>query len=166
MSDATFHTTREDIRKPESEVSKKNNGNVPSESEPSQMQVCLLIAGPSNSKSVKLTVFPQSIIDQNSKPKSEIIAERQANLPLPDQPPVASDWNSNDASKVNVGSGGVQSDISYGGGSDSLRGPATSDSSARTDGEAYNKHSGQPSAGVGRQGHDNLDGLPKDALKR
>ena len=56
--------------------------------------------------------------------------------------------------------------MSYGGGSDSLRGPATSDSSVRTDGEEFNKHAGQPSAGVGRQGHDNLDGLPKDALKK
>lgn len=79
---------------------------------------------------------------------------------------MASDWNSSDASKVNVGSGGVQSDVSYGGGSDSLRGPATSDSSVRTDGETFNKHSGAPNEGVGRQGHDNLGGLPKDALKR
>ncbi len=92
----------------------------------------------------------QSIVDKNSKSKSEIIDERQANLPLPDQPPVASDWNSSDASKVNVGSGGVEDDISYGGGGSSLRGPATTDS-AET---------------VGREAHDNLDGLPKDALKR
>lgn len=92
----------------------------------------------------------QSIIDKNSKPKSEIIDERQANLPLPDQPPVASDWNSSDASKVNVGSGGVEEDISYGGGGSSLKGPATSDSAEN----------------VGRQAHDNLDGLPKDAKKR
>jgi len=79
---------------------------------------------------------------------------------------VASDWNSSDASKVNVGSGGVQSDVSYGGGSESgLRGPATSDSSVRTDGDEFNKLSSEPSGAVGRQGHDNLDGLPKDAMK-
>lgn len=88
-------------------------------------------------------------------------------MPLPDQPPVASDWNSSDATKVNVGSGGVQSDVSYGAGSDGgLRGPATSDSSVRTDGDEFNKNAGQPSGGVGRQGHDGLDELPKDALKR
>ncbi|KAK4693609.1 hypothetical protein P7C71_g3828, partial [Lecanoromycetidae sp. Uapishka_2] len=146
MSDSTFHTTREDLRKAESKVSQKNDGNVPSDSEPSQLK---------------------SIIDQNSKPKQEIIDERQANLPLPDQPPVASDWNSSDSSKVNVGSGGVQSDVSYGAGSESgLRGPATSDSSVRTDGDEYNKLSSEPSSGVGRQGHDGLDGLPEDATKR
>ena len=104
-------------------------------------------------------------MDQNSKPKSELINERQANLPLPDQPPVNSDWNSSDQSKVNVGSGGVQDDVSYGGGSDSLRGPATSDSSVRTDGDSFNKNSGAPGA-VGREGHDNLGGLPQDALKK
>lgn len=110
----------------------------------------------------------QSIVDENQpKPKSEIIAERQANLPLPEQPPVASDWNSSDASKVNVGSGGVESDVSYGGGSESgLRNPATSESSVRTDGDALNTNASQPSGGVGRQGHDGLEGLPKDALKR
>ena len=104
------------------------------------------------------------MIDQKSK--ANIIEERRSNLPLPDQPPVASDWNSSDASKVNVGSGGVQSDVSYGGGSDSLRGPATSDSSVRTDGQTFKQNSEQPSAGVGRQGHDGLDDLPKDALKK
>ena len=113
-----------------------------------------------------MLTISQSVVDNNSKPKSEIIEERRSNLPLPEDPPVASDWNSSDGSKVNVGSGGVQSDVSYGGGSDSLRGPATSDSSVRTDGETFNKHSGQPSSGIGRQGHDNLDGLPQDAKKR
>ncbi|KAG8526844.1 uncharacterized protein KY384_008273 [Bacidia gigantensis] len=107
-----------------------------------------------------------SVVDQNQKSKADIIEERRSNLPLPDDPPVASDWNSNDPSTVNVGSGGIQSDVSYGGGSSAgLRGPATSDSGARTDGETFNKETGAPGS-VGRQGHDNLDGLPKDALKR
>ena len=105
------------------------------------------------------------MVDQNSKPKSEIIAERQANLPLPDQPPVASDWNSSDGSKVDVGSGRLEEDISYGGGGDSLRGPATSDSGVRTDGQSFNKNSDAPGT-IGRQGHDNLTGLPKDALEK
>ena len=64
-----------------------------------------------------------------------------------------------------MGSGRLEEDISYGGGGDSLREPATSDSAVRTDGESFNKHSGAPGA-VGREGHDNLDGLPKDALKK
>lgn len=104
----------------------------------------------------------QSIIDQNSKPKADLIAERQANLPLPEDPPVASDWNTADGSKVNVGSGGVQSDISYGGGGDSLRGPATSESGVRTDGDAVGRNAGAPGT-VGREAVDGTQGVPKDA---
>ena len=52
---------------------------------------------------------------------------------------------------MNVGSGGIQSDVSYGGGSDSLRGPATSDGGAGT---------------IGRQAVEGLDGPPKDAAKK
>ena len=70
-----------------------------------------------------------------------------------------------DARNVNVGSGGVSSDISYGGGSESLRSPATVDSSVRTDGEQLGVGTADLS-GIGRQGHDKLDGLPKDALKK
>jgi len=84
--------------------------------------------------------------------KADLIKERQANLPLPEDPPVASDWNSADGSKTNVGSGGISSDVSYGKGSESgLRGPAT----VSTGGDA----------GIGRQGHDGLDDIPKDATK-
>ena len=105
----------------------------------------------------------QSIVDQNQeKSKKELIDERQAALPLPDQPPVASDWNSADESKVNVGSGRLEEGMSYG--DDALRGPATSDSNVRTDGEEYTKNTAAPS-GVGREGHDSLGGLPKDATK-
>lgn len=94
---------------------------------------------------------------------TDTIAERQAKLPLPEQPPVASDWNSADASKVNVGSGGVSSDVSYG--KSGLRGQATEESSVRLDGDATGK-STAPSSGVGREGKDNLDGLPTDALAK
>jgi hypothetical protein len=84
--------------------------------------------------------------------KADKIAEAQANLPLPDQPPVASDWQSADARNVNVGSGGVSSDISTGAGSTAgLREPATK-SSEETD-----------MSGIGRQGKDNLEGPPQDA---
>jgi hypothetical protein len=67
-----------------------------------------------------------------SPTKAETIAERQANLPLSEDPPVASDWNSADAKKVNVGSGGLQEDISKGGAAASgLREPATRPSGVR-----------------------------------
>lgn len=82
--------------------------------------------------------------------KTKKVEEARSNLPLPEQPPVASDWNSADARNVNVGSGGVQSDISTGAGATSgLREPA---SKANVD-----------LSGVGRQGKDNLEGPPKDA---
>ena len=84
--------------------------------------------------------------------KADKIEEVKSNLPLPEQPPVASDWNSADARNVNVGAGGTQSDISTGAGSTSgLREPAS-----KVDADMSN---------VGRQGKDNLDGPPKDAAK-
>ncbi|CAN8106448.1 unnamed protein product [Discula destructiva] len=83
---------------------------------------------------------------------AEKIANAQSNLPLPEQPPVASDWNSADASKVNVGSGrDVASGVSTGAGETSgLREPAS-------------KSADVDLSKVGRQGKDGLDGLPKDA---
>ncbi|MCJ1486152.1 hypothetical protein MMC06_006328 [Schaereria dolodes] len=142
-TEETFHYTKEDVRKLESRESKAHGGNIPKDAESSQLK---------------------SLIDSKDKSKDEVISERQANLQLPDQPPVASDWNSADARKVNVGSGGVQSDISYGAGSDGgLRGPATADSSVRTDGEQFGVNTNAPDSGMAREGKDGLDGLPEDA---
>ena len=102
------------------------------------------------------------MVDQADKSKADIIQERQANLPLPDQPPVQSDWNSANENTVNVGSGGVSDTFSKG--NDSLRGPVTGDSAVRTDGDAYSTNTlGQ---GVGREGQDNLGGVPNDAVTR
>lgn len=93
---------------------------------------------------------------ESTKSKADLIEERKAGLPLPEDPPVASDWNSADGRTTNVGSGGVESDVSYGNGSDAgLRGPATADSSVRTDGETWGTNTA-PSKGVGRQGEDKL----------
>ncbi|KAK0941065.1 hypothetical protein LTR29_007341 [Friedmanniomyces endolithicus] len=94
--------------------------------------------------------------------KNDLIEERKANLPLPDQPPVASDFNSADGSATNVGSGGV-SDNSFSYGNDALRGPATGDSAARTDGSVTGENTlGQ---GVGREGVEG-GGIPNDAVAR
>lgn len=80
------------------------------------------------------------------------VEEVRTNLPLPEQPPTASDWNSADATTVNVGAGRVESDVSTGAGSTAgLREPATK-ASADTDMSA-----------IGRQGKEGLDGPPKDA---
>jgi len=89
--------------------------------------------------------------------KADLIEERKANLPLPEDPPVKSDWNSLDESKVNVGSGGVSDTFSKG--SDSLRGPVTQDSSVRTEGAVG-------AQGVGREAVEGLSGLPDDAVAR
>ena len=94
--------------------------------------------------------------DEN-KSKAEIIAERQANLPLPEQPPVASDWNSADASTVNVASGSRSDAHSHG--LDALRGPATGDSGVRS-------ADSDLTSGVGREGKDGLGGIPNDAVTR
>lgn len=79
------------------------------------------------------------------------IANTQSNLPLPEQPPVASDWNSADPSTTNVGSGrDVASGVSTGAGETSgLREPASSKDVDLSK--------------VGREGKDGLSGPPKDA---
>lgn len=84
--------------------------------------------------------------------KQDQIAEVQAKLPLPDQPPTASDWQSADARTVNVGSGGnaephIGTDAAAEAG---LRGPST-------------KGEGMDLSGIGRQGKDGLEETPKDA---
>jgi hypothetical protein len=99
-----------------------------------------------------------------SKSKQDIINERQANLPLPEQPPTASDWNSADERTVNVGSGRLEGDISAGDGSSSLRSPATGDSAVRTDGGEWKTNTS--GMNVGRTAKDGLDGLPNDAVTR
>jgi hypothetical protein len=91
--------------------------------------------------------------------KADLITERQGNLPLPEDPPTASDWNSADERTVNVGSGGVEADISTGDASSTgMREPATGGSGVRQDG-------GADMSGVGRQGKEGLKDLPKDATK-
>ncbi|KAL3445359.1 hypothetical protein BJX65DRAFT_281646 [Aspergillus insuetus] len=142
MSDSTFHTTSQDLRKPESRVSHAHDGKTPKDSNISAMK---------------------SIIDQNTDKKSQI-DNVKANLPLPDQPPVASDWSSADQRNVNVGSGSLEGPIS-GESNSALRGPATASSSAREIGEETHRNT-QPTGDVGRQGKDNLGDLPKDALAR
>jgi hypothetical protein len=99
----------------------------------------------------------QSIIDQNTDKQADI-EKTKANLPLPDQPPVASDWNSADQRAVNVGSGGIEGPIS-GENNSALRGPATASSSAREVGEETHRNT-QPTSNVGR------GDLPADAQAR
>ncbi|KAI9759508.1 MAG: hypothetical protein M4579_002267 [Chaenotheca gracillima] len=99
----------------------------------------------------------------DQKSKADIISDRQSNLPLPEQPPVASDFNSSDERTVNVGSGRIEEPISVG--KSGLREPATADSSVRTQGDEW-KTNTAPGPGVGRQGKEGLESLPKDAVTR
>ena len=69
-------------------------------------------------------------------------------MPLPDQPPTSSDFNSANANTVNVGSG-AQATGNFSKGDDALRQPATGVESA---------------TGVGREGLQG--GLPNDAATR
>lgn len=91
--------------------------------------------------------------------KADIIAERVANLPKPEDPPVKSDWNSADPSTVNIKPGEDLPEIPTGVESSSgLREPATQGSGVR-------EAEGADLSGVGRQGKEGLSGLPKDATK-
>ena len=102
------------------------------------------------------------MINENTD-KSKQIDEVQSNLPLPEQPPTASDWQSFDERNVNIGKGELKEPLSNEYNDSALRGAATTASSVRTSGEEWHKTT-EPLSNVGRQGKDNLDGLPKDAL--
>lgn len=104
-----------------------------------------------------LLISHQSIVDQADKNKADLIEERRSNLPLPEDPPTKSDFNSSDASTVNVGSGRVSDTFSHG--NDALREPATGDSAARSADSTLGQ-------GVGREGKDGLSGIPNDAVTR
>lgn len=57
MTDATFHTTRQDLRKAEAKLSETHGGNPPADSDISQMKVRhvfsrVAIVNPSNSRPV------------------------------------------------------------------------------------------------------------------
>ncbi|KAG9967744.1 hypothetical protein KCU78_g24391, partial [Aureobasidium melanogenum] len=76
-TEQTFHYTKEDVRKMEQRDSAAHGGNVSADSNAAAMQ---------------------SIVDQADKNKAELIEERRSNLPLPENPPAKSDFNSADAS--------------------------------------------------------------------
>ncbi|RHZ54450.1 uncharacterized protein CDV56_102557 [Aspergillus thermomutatus] len=142
MSSETFYKTQQDLRKPESHASHAGGGNTLPNSNISAMK---------------------SIVDQNTD-KAKTIEERKANLPLPEQPPVASDWQSADQRAVNVGSGGLEGPVS-GESNSALRGPATAESSARKSAEELHKET-QPTGKVGRQATEGLSDIPGDAKAR
>ena len=71
----------------------------------------------------------QSVIDQNTNKPAEI-EKAKSNLPLPEDPPVASDWNSMDQRTTAVGSGRFEFPPDNSG----LREGASASSSARVDG--------------------------------
>jgi len=99
-----------------------------------------------------------TVIKMPEQSKADLIAERQANLPLPEEPPVASDWNSADARTVNVKAGEKQAELpnSAVAATTGLQEPATKASGVRQGDGADLSH-------VGRQGQEGLKDLPKDA---
>lgn len=105
------------------------------------------------------------MVDQNTD-KAREVDQHKSNLPLPEEPPTASDWRSADQRTVGVGSGAHEGPLSgQNDTSNSLREPATAGSSVREDGSELHKHT-LPMDDVGRQAKDNLKDLPKDAKGR
>jgi hypothetical protein len=142
----------EENRKNESRVSQPQDGNALADSEPSPIKVSspdrtpslcyfpLEHPLPSSPTNRLILPVPQSKSAQEES-KQDKTDRVKANLPLPEDPPTASDWNSADGRKVNVGSGAVQDDVSqtFKGSESGLREPATAESSARVDGEELKK---------------------------
>ena len=92
--------------------------------------------------------------------KADLIAERRANLPLPEDPPVQSSWNSADARTVNVKASEKQPELSNSEASaTALHEPASKESGVRD-------ADGVDLSDVGRQGKEGLNGPPKDAIKK
>ena len=111
-----------------------------------------------------LTTLQPHIYTVNMPSRQEITDERQANLPLPEQPPRPPDWNSSDERTVNVGSSGRGDDISASGrGSETLEGLQL-ESDVRVSGEEWKTNTA--ASGAGRKAKDNLQGLPNDAVTR
>lgn len=159
-TEESYHLTKEDIKKAESKSSNAHGGSVPAGSNAAIEQVCRKVSY--CIALVNLTNLPQSMVDKADQNKADIIAERQGNLPLPEQPPKASDFNSGDASTVNVGSGRFAGGVSYG--NDALNDNTSAESAARVDGNAFKANTaGQ---GVGREAVEGLGGLPDDAVAR
>lgn len=90
--------------------------------------------------------YAPTTVDIKSNPQA--VNEAQSNLPLPEQPPVASDFNSSDARTVNVGSGGQEGSFVTGDGA--IREPAV----------------GASGISSGREAKDGLGGIPNDAVSR
>ncbi|RJE19824.1 hypothetical protein PHISCL_07836 [Aspergillus sclerotialis] len=145
MADQAFDTVKQDLRKAESKASQAHGGQPPKDSDVSKMSRTL-----------------QSIVDQSTD-KSKEIEERKANLPKPEPPPITPP---RDERAVGVGSGAHEGPLSgQNDTSNTQYGPATAGSSVRESGSELHKDT-QPMADVGRQAKENLEGLPKDALRR
>ncbi|KAG9249001.1 hypothetical protein BJ878DRAFT_485726 [Calycina marina] len=84
--------------------------------------------------------------------KADLIDERRSNLPLPEDPPTTSDWNSADSRKTGTGSGSI-----------STTEGETLGINNPTKGSGVREAGGEDLSGVGRQGREGLSGLPKDA---
>ncbi|KAK2764438.1 hypothetical protein FQN54_009132 [Arachnomyces sp. PD_36] len=129
-SDATYNVTKQDVRKAESEAAARHGGNVPAGSEAAGLQ---------------------SMVDSKTDKASQI-EERKGNLPLPEDPPVASDFNSAQQDTVNVGAGRFSGNAATDEHASALREPATADSSVRTSAEEW-KTNVAPTSGtnIGRE---------------
>jgi len=83
------------------------------------------------------------------------IAKNQANLPLPEDPPKASDFNSADQRVTGTGNGAIEGHAGTDAHSDLGLGPGPATKGSDADMSA-----------IGREGKDNLKGPPRDAAAR
>ncbi|KAL2073408.1 hypothetical protein VTL71DRAFT_10732 [Oculimacula yallundae] len=93
----------------------------------------------------------------DGKSKAEIIAERLSNLEKPEEPPVASDWDSANPN-INVKAGERQEELS-----NSEVADTGLETGAASQGSGVREEGGADLSKVGREGKDGLDGPPKDA---
>ncbi|KAJ2901868.1 Tubulin gamma chain [Zalerion maritima] len=105
----------------------------------------------------ELRLYPKMTATEDKK-----IAQAQANLPLPEQPPKPSDWQSADASKTGSGNGTISGNIGTNEYSSvGLREPAVADPNSDMSNVGR-----EAKDNVGREAKDNVGGPPKDAAAR
>ncbi|KAF8545261.1 hypothetical protein BDD12DRAFT_905634 [Trichophaea hybrida] len=131
MTDATYHVTSKDLRKMESRESKKHDGKIPADSDPSLLKVIFPPPIPpayANEKVNKVNCIPTQ--------RRPIKSPRK--LATPRRPPGSLDMKSADARfHVRTGSGRFSGGV--GGEDDAMRESVAAGSKVRGDGEELHK---------------------------
>jgi len=65
MSDATYHTTRQDLRKEETRTAQQHGGKIPADSDVSQMKVSFYF----NDNRIDPTIYSQALLPVYHRPE-------------------------------------------------------------------------------------------------